>query len=152
MLFICCCHTTPGWLDSNDVCMSGGSRACGGCTTEGRGHCGHSRWGNASHHLTVGPPPLYPHTHVMSEIFIILVTSEISNCLVPSTNCSISRRHYSSSCHQNDQVPLLSAIVLQYWSSENHWTVFVVSQKALLNDSITMTLYFFLVGSFALTI
>ena len=71
---------TPGWLDSNDVCMSEGSWACGGGATKWRGHRGHSTWGNSSHRLTVGPPPLYPHTYVMSGI---------SNCLVTSTNFSI---------------------------------------------------------------
>ena len=51
------CHSTTEWLDSNDVCMSGGSWACCGGTTKERGHCGYSKWGNSSHHLTVGSPP-----------------------------------------------------------------------------------------------
>ena len=88
MLFLsvssCCCRPTPGWLDSNDVCMSGGSWACGRGTTKERSHCGHTNKGNTSHQLTVGPPP-HTYIHVMSEI---------SNCLVPSTNCRISQRHY----------------------------------------------------------
>ena len=60
MLFISMssyCHSTPEWLDSNDVCMSGGSWACGGGTTKERGHCGYSKWGNGSYHLMVGSPP-----------------------------------------------------------------------------------------------
>ena len=57
LTYNCCCRPTPGWLDSTDVCMLWGSWACGGGTTKGRGHCGHSKWGNSSHHLTVGSPP-----------------------------------------------------------------------------------------------
>ena len=51
------CHSTTERLDTNDGCMSGGSWACCGGTTKERGHCGCSKWGNSSHHLTVGSPP-----------------------------------------------------------------------------------------------
>ena len=57
----CCCRSTPEWLDSTNVCNSGGSWACGEGTTKGRGHCGHSKWGNTSHHLISG---LYTVTFV----------------------------------------------------------------------------------------
>ena len=36
-----------------DVWMSGGSWACGGGATKGKGHCGHSKWGNSSHHYSM---------------------------------------------------------------------------------------------------
>ena len=68
-----CCCPLPGWVDSNDVCMSGGSWACGGGTTKGWGHCGHSRWGNTSNHLTVHPPPLYPQSYVIWYRLVQLV-------------------------------------------------------------------------------
>ena len=52
--FLLSCCPTPGWLYSNDVCMSGGSWPCDRSTTKGRGHCGLSRWGKGNYQLTVG--------------------------------------------------------------------------------------------------
>ena len=73
----CCYCPSPGWLDSNDACMSGGWWACGGGTTKGRGHCGHSRWGNTSHHRSSST---YPHTHIPTYKVTKVFPMKISTC------------------------------------------------------------------------
>ena len=77
-----CCHPTPGWLDSTNVCMSGGWWSVllkGGATVD-------------------IPPLLCPHAYVVSEIANFLFWTPMSQTLRYSTVIlkqweSIDKRH-----------------------------------------------------------